>query len=342
MAATIASLTNSAGGTISGGQGGSAGTPAAFGTSGGAGVLNAGSITTLSNSGKISGGAGGLGQAPGDSGAGVSNSGKIATLSNGGTIGGFEGVLNTGSIGAVHNLAGGLIQGGGTGITNSGTITTLTNSGTIEGPGGNAVDSVGSIASITNSGHIDGAVTLLGGHVDFLNSGGIDGAVTFAGAGATNAFTNEALGLLTGNFTFSSASSTLTNDGHITGKVALAASDTLTNAGDINGDVKLGHADAVDFVPGGIVTAIVASTNDLFEFAGKYGNQTIDDFTSGTGPTHDVIQFAAKTDFATFAAVQHAMSQVGSNVVIRLDSTDSITLADISKSSLVSTDFKFV
>ncbi len=36
-----------------------------------------------------------------------------------------------------------------------------------------------------------------------------------------------------------------------------------------------------------------------------------------------------------------AMSQVGSDVVIRLDATDSITLKNVAVSSLVPADFKF-
>jgi hypothetical protein len=36
------------------------------------------------------------------------------------------------------------------------------------------------------------------------------------------------------------------------------------------------------------------------------------------------------------------MSRSGSNTVIRLDSTDAITLVGVSESSLVAADFKFV
>ena len=57
---------------------------------GGAGVSNAGTITTLSNSGKISGGNGGAGRG-GAGGAGVSNAGTITTLTNSGTISGGGG-----------------------------------------------------------------------------------------------------------------------------------------------------------------------------------------------------------------------------------------------------------
>jgi hypothetical protein len=42
------------------------------------------------------------------------------------------------------------------------------------------------------------------------------------------------------------------------------------------------------------------------------------------------------------SAHQPAMSQVGADVLIKLDPTDSITLNNVTLSSLVSADFKFV
>ena len=81
----ITTLTNA--GMINGGGGGAGFTAGA----GGAGVSNAGMITTsLTNNGMISGGDGGLGPAGGAGGAGVENatSGTIVSLTNkvGGTI----------------------------------------------------------------------------------------------------------------------------------------------------------------------------------------------------------------------------------------------------------------
>jgi hypothetical protein len=52
------------------------------------------------------------------------------------------------------------------------------------------------------------------------------------------------------------------------------------------------------------------------------------------------LQFAAG-DFRNYATIRSAMSQVGANVVIKLDSTDAITLVNVSLSNMVSTDFKF-
>ncbi len=83
-----------------------------------------------------------------------------------------------------------------------------------------------------------------------------------------------------------------------------------------------------------------APSGDLFEFDTHFGAETIDNFTTRAGPTHDTLEFAT-SDFANYAALTSAMSQAGSDVMIKLDSTDSITLNHVSLSSLVSADFKF-
>jgi hypothetical protein len=122
---TIKTLTNS--GAISGGDGGlGAGRGGSFvGGPGGAGVSNAGTITTLSNGGAIRGGNGGVGSEKGVGGAGLANSGTLAALTNSGRITGGNGGASSFLI-----VPGGA---GGAGIANSGTIGALTNSGTIHG-----------------------------------------------------------------------------------------------------------------------------------------------------------------------------------------------------------------
>ena len=105
-------------------------------------------------------------------------------------------------------------------------------------------------------------------------------------------------------------------------RVSISASDTLVATGDVKGGIS-------------------ASTNDFFDFGGNFGNVTISNFAAGSGSTHDTIRFATN-DFGTFSQVQAASSQQGSDVVIRLDGTDTITLAGVTLSSLVSADFKFV
>jgi hypothetical protein len=181
--ATIVSLTNMSGATISGGFG--AGD--FVGGAGGAGVWNAGTITSLTNSGAISGG--GVPFSFGG-GTGVWNSGTIATLTNKGAIRGGGAFPSSATPGVA----------GGAGIANSGVITTLTNSGTISGgaggtgiPGGGAggagVANSGAVRTLTNSGTIGGG------------TGGVGFAAGAGGAGITN----------------SGAIATLTNEGMIFG-----------------------------------------------------------------------------------------------------------------------------
>jgi Hint domain len=262
------------------------------------------------------------------------NAGTTSTIDNTGTISGLGYVIQSVSD-ALDISNAGTIDGG---IYLAGSDNSLTNSqsGTITG----AINFTGAADTIDNAGKIDGAITLVAGGDGFTNAGGIDGAVTFTGSGLTNTFTNT--GSITGDFTFSSVDSTLSNDGQIYGNVTLADPDTLNNTGIIDGNVTLGAGDTFNDSQGGAVTGpITASTSNLFEFSGHFGNETIANFTGGTGTTHDTIQFSAD-DFASFMAVQNAMLQVGPDVVITLDSTDSVTLENVSSSNLVFADFQFV
>jgi hypothetical protein len=192
----------------------------------------------------------------------------------------------------------------------------------------------------THTGMIGSALSVgSGGDTIVTNAGGIDGPVTFAGSGSTSSLTNS--GKVTGLVSFSGGYNTIDNSGTIDGSVTFGAGDTLTDTGTIRGTVTLGASDTFDVSPGIVSGAINASTTDLFEFSGNFGNVTIDDFGAGGGVLSDTIQFAAD-DFGTFSQVQQASSQVGSDVVIRLDATDAITLNNVTLSSLVSADFKFV
>jgi len=139
----------------------------------------------------------------------------------------------------------------------------------------------------------------------------------------------------------SGADSTLTNTGSIDGDVYLAADGSVINDGTIQGTLYAAVSDVIEDSRGVVTGGIRAWSSDTFEYEGNFGNEKINKFITGTGSTHDVIQFAAN-DFGSFAAVQKDMTQVGADVVMRLDTTDSITLAGVKLSSLVSADFKFV
>ena len=83
-----------------------------------------------------------------------------------------------------------------------------------------------------------------------------------------------------------------------------------------------------------------AAGTDTFVFHAGFGHDTISDFVAGLGGA-DAIQF--DTDlFADFAAVQSHAAQVGNDTVIALDVDNSVTLASVALSSLVTDDFRFV
>ena len=187
--ATIGSLNNAASASIRGGDGGGGATG---GGGGGAALVNAGTITTLTNQGVIAGGDGTFDVYGGGrgGGSGVQNTGAISTLTNGGAIsggsaagyngGGGAGVSNGlgATIGQLTNKATGAISGGNAaysaggaaGVSNAGMITTLTNSGGIAGgaggaaggsfsaggAGGEGVANSGTIGSLVNRGFIGG------------------------------------------------------------------------------------------------------------------------------------------------------------------------------------------
>ena len=183
-------------------------------------------------------------------------------------------------------------------------ITTLINKGTITN-GGAGADAIYSAGPQTSIGLL-------------LNSGQMVGAVDLLGGWGD----------------------TLDNLSSISGNIALAGGDILNNQGQVYGDMTLGASDTINDSGGAILGVISASNSNMFDYAGLFGNETIDNFVV-SGSTHDTIQFAAN-DFGSFQAVHHAISQVGSDTVIRLDATDSITLVGVTKSSLVAADLKFV
>jgi Ca2+-binding RTX toxin-like protein len=81
------------------------------------------------------------------------------------------------------------------------------------------------------------------------------------------------------------------------------------------------------------------SGNDTFVFQPGFGHDTINDFAAGAG-SDDVIEFDDAM-FADFAAVLAASQQVGSDVQITVDASNSILLNDVALSNLHQDDFRF-
>jgi len=80
---------------------------------------------------------------------------------------------------------------------------------------------------------------------------------------------------------------------------------------------------------------------DRFLLDAGFGRDLISDFIP-TGSAHDIINFRAIPSLASFADVLAHASTVGTGVVIGLDASNSITLANVKLGSLTASDFTFV
>jgi hypothetical protein len=87
-----------------------------------------------------------------------------------------------------------------------------------------------------------------------------------------------------------------------------------------------------------LVTAL--GGGDTFVFAPQFGKDIITDFRSG-GENHDILQFDHNT-FSNVADVLAHSAQVGLDVVITADVTDSVTLHNVQLTHLHSNDFHIV
>jgi Ca2+-binding RTX toxin-like protein len=118
--------------------------------------------------------------------------------------------------------------------------------------------------------------------------------------------------------------------------------------GDVGNDTLVGGRGADTINGGGGADLITGGQGaDHFVFTGPQAavfggatGPTVTDFAA-TGAAHDVVQLDAAT-FADFTALQAHMAQVGLDVVISLDATDTVTLQNVSLSSLGADDFLFV
>ena len=105
--------------------------------------------------------------------------------------------------------------------------------------------------------------------------------------------------------------------------------------------LKVTGSDAADVISGGTGDDTLAGGNgdDTFVFA-TGGHDTVTDFTAGAA-SEDLVQFDT-TVFGDFASVLAAAADVGSNTVITIDATSSITLQNVLVAELHQDDFSFI
>jgi|694.fasta_scaffold66655_4 hypothetical protein len=281
--AHVGTITNRAGGSISGGSEGIYNMQAFGNTStidsivnsgtvsGGAyGVQNEGTLTTLTNAGMVGGGD-----------RGVRNQGTLTTLTNSGTVsGGDVGVENLGgSIGTITNQAGGTIASSGYyGVyLNGGSVGTLANSGVISGAYAGVGADAGTLTTLTNSGTIsytgagNGPAILVGPNVVFGDPTGAGGpALTSTGSGALLNGTIVNSGTIHHGFTIENQSVTVSAGGwsgaFISGALAVADGDlTLTS-----GTIALGADVAVNQGGGTVTNDAVLAVLGLRSIGGSF------------------------------------------------------------------------
>ena len=114
-----------------------------------------------------------------------------------------------------------------------------------------------------------------------------------------------------------------------------SGNDTITGS-DFADDLRGGSGNDVLSGGAGNDSLTGGDSADTFKFTAGFGQDTIKDFTSG-----DVIALAGIIGWDDFFDVQSHATQVGSNVVITVSDTDSITLNGRLVASLQDQDFLF-
>jgi hypothetical protein len=310
-------LTNS--NTISGGAGGfgvpSFGMPTFSGSggAGGTGLANSGVITTLTNSGEITGGNGGAASNKAQGGAGGTGLLNSATIMN--FTNNSNGMIKGGQGGA--GTPGGAGGNGGAGILNTGTIATLTNNGMIKvgqgGPGGTVgpagVDNKGTIGQLNNNGIIDGsefAILSTGSIGPITNSGQIIGnveidnqATVFVSGGSGKTFGSLTGGTITignGNLAFVSGNTALGDNIVVNGGGGTVFNDDpliISAPQTITGNYDQSAAGALDFGIAGDTTGQYGSLaiTGFATLDGGLGLDLLDGFRLAAGDAFDFLSY---------------------------------------------------
>lgn len=120
------------------------------------------------------------------------------------------------------------------------------------------------------------------------------------------------------------------------------ASDKAGNKSGTSGTVQIGTGRADQFsATAGTDLCYGGGGADTFKFAGLSGRDIIQDFAV-FGTSHDVINFHGMAALNSFTSVMSHATQVGSGTVIALDGNNSLTLANVTRSTLTASDFTFV
>jgi len=185
--------------------------------------------------------------------------------------------------------------------------------------------------------------TLIGGAGNDSMDGGVAGHDTASYIDAT-AGVKVSLAVTAAQNTGGAGVDTLINFENLTGSnfndslTAGAAASLLT--GGAGNDMLTGGVGNDDLIGGAGNDSLDGRTGtDRFIFDKGFGKDVVAGFVA-TGAAHDTLDFSTAV-FANFAAVKSHMAQSGANVVITLDSADTITLTGVKLGSLKADDFTF-
>lgn len=225
------------------------------------------------------------------------------------------------------NMASGTVSGAGIGtdqFTNIEKILFGTGNDQITGGNGDDVFDGGAGNDIINGGAGDD--TLSGGEGDDTIDGGSGDDIVSGGVG---------------NDTLKAGSGDDRVDGGDGNDIIDAGSgDDIILAGAGADRVNAGSGN--DIIDGGIGDDILTggSGSDVFVFSAGFGKDMITDFTA-SGSQKDFIQFSTDL-FTDYADVMSSAAQVGSSIVVTLDESNTVTLANTNLASLTADDFRFV
>lgn len=220
-------------------------------------------------------------------------------------------------------------------VYGSGVNLTLTDISAANIYGSNEKITLGNIDNIGVYGNNESITAGTSETVTLVNSVGD----TITGSGMTLALAGVSSATLTGNtntISFGNADALTLNGSHNT--ISVYYNDTLIDTGGSNNLSITGSGNTLtlknDSVSGG-------GGANTYVFHAASGNNTIGNFVAGNTPSHDTLQFDSSI-FADWAHLLGATTQQGSDLLIKLDATDSITLKNTTLASFVAADATFV
>lgn len=122
--------------------------------------------------------------------------------------------------------------------------------------------------------------------------------------------------------------------------LTLTGSAAINATGNIQSNIIIGNS-AANVITGGLGNDILTGGGgaDTFVINSGDGSDIVTDFSTGSGAGHDVVQLNGFA-FTSFADVQAAMTQVGSDVYLKLTNQDTLVFRNTTVSAFTGDDFQ--